>query len=215
MLPQQIEPAEGALAGMLASNALARGAFRSVTGLRQTDISAVHPRLSREAMHGFYATAEVQPSSRAPLIERVSLFGDSIGGVVLLSDVTTSKTPPFRPASVNRIVALVVRATRQLGEEFVLENNGEALWSEITQRLNSLFVTLFNLGALRGKEPDDAFLVRCDRSTMSQQDLDSGRVIALIHFEPAATIESIDIVLNLQQLGQLSLQSIGIEQLAS
>ena len=213
-LPQRLEPAEGTLAGMLASNAMARGAYRSITGLRQSDISAVHPRLSREAMHAIYSKEATLDSLQTPLISRVSLFGDSINSVTLLSDVTTSNSAAHRPANVNRIISMVLRATRQLGEDSVFENNGEALWADITQRLSGVLGTLFKLGALRGKEPDDAFFVRCDRSTMSQQDLDSGRVIALIHFEPAASIESIDVVLNMRQNGQLALQSIGIEQVA-
>ena len=213
-LPQRLEPAEGALVGMLASNAMARGSYRSITGQRQSDITAVHPRLSREAMYGIYRKEVVKTSLQTPLIERVSLFGDSINSVSLLSDVTTSNSAAHRPANVNRIISTVLRATRLLGEDSVFENNGEALWAEITQRLNGVLGTLFKLGALRGKEADDAFFVRCDRSTMSQQDLDSGRIIALIHFEPAASIESIDVVLNMRQNGQLPLQSIGIEQVA-
>jgi hypothetical protein len=212
LLPQRLEPAEGTLAGMLASNAVSRGAFRSTTGQRQSDITAVYPRLNREAMHGIYSKEAVPESLQTPLIDRVSLFGDSINAVTLLSDVTTSNTTAHRPANVNRIISLVLRATRQSGEDYVFANNGEALWAEISQHLNSVLGTLFKLGALRGKEPDDAFSVRCDRSTMSQQDLDSGRVIAYLHFEPAASIESIDVVLSMQQNGQASLQSIGIEQ---
>jgi phage tail sheath protein FI len=151
-------------------------------------------------------------SSQKPLIDRLSLFGDSINAVTLLSDVTTSNSSAHRPANVNRTISMVLRAARQSGENYVFENNGEALWAEITQHLNSVLGTLFKLGALRGKEPEEAFFVRCDRSTMSRQDLDSGRVIALVHFEPAASIESIDVVLNLQQNGQASLQSLGIER---
>jgi hypothetical protein len=208
LLPQMLEPAEGALVGMLASNAISRGAFRSVTGMRQSDIRNVYPRLSQEETQSIYFPG----TSQKPLIDRVSLFGDSINAVTLLSDVTTSNTSAHRPANVNRTISMVLRAARQSGENYVFENNGEALWAEITQHLNSVLGTLFKLGALRGKEPEEAFFVRCDRSIMSRQDLDSGRVIALVHFEPAASIESIDVVLNLQQNGQASLQSLGIER---
>lgn len=208
LLPQRLEPAEGALAGMLASNALSRGAFRSVTGMRQSDISNIYPHLSREVIQGVY----FPETSQIPLIDRVSLFGDSINAVTLLSDVTTSDVTAHRPANVNRIISMVLRVARQSGEDYVFDNNGEVLWSEITQHLNSVLGTLFELGALRGKEPEDAFFVRCDRSTMSQQDIDSGRVIAFVRFEPAASIESIDVVLSLQHNGQASLQAIGIDR---
>jgi hypothetical protein len=208
LLPQRLEPAEGSLAGMLASNAMSRGAFNSISGKRQSDITAVHPRLNQQDMHGVFLTK----MSEFPLIDRVSLYGNSINSMTLLSDVTTSNVTAHRPANVNRTISMVLRAARQSGENYVFENNGEALWAEITQHLNSVLGTLFKLGALRGKEPEEAFFVRCDSSIMSRQDLDSGRVIALVHFEPAASIESIDVVLNLQQNGQASLQSLGIER---
>jgi hypothetical protein len=46
---------------------------------------------------------------------------------------------------------------------------------------------------------------------MTQQDLDSGRVIAHIHLEPAASIEVIDISLSMDQSGQVSLAPLGIK----
>ena len=35
-------------------------------------------------------------------------------------------------------------------------------------------------GALLGDKPEKAFFVRCDRSTMTQNDLDNGRLVCLI-----------------------------------
>ena len=35
-------------------------------------------------------------------------------------------------------------------------------------------------GALVGRKPEQAFFVRCDRSTMTQNDLDNGRLVVLI-----------------------------------
>ena len=88
----------------------------------------------------------------------------------------------------------------------------ERLWAALTQRLNDVLRVLYDLGALRGKNPEDAFFVRCDRSTMTQQDLDNGRVVAQVHFEPAASIESIEVLLSMQQNGSVSLSTIGIDQ---
>lgn len=215
LLPQGLEPPDGALAGMLAANAISRGAFRSLTGQRQKDITGLHPRLGREAMNATYSKEAVKPSLQSGMIERVSLFGDSIKGVTLLSDVTTSNNRTHRQANVNRIISMLFRATRQLGEELVFEDNGEALWAEITQRLNNLLQALFALGALRGREPEEAFSVRCDRSTMSQQDLDSGRVIALVRFEPATSIESIEVQLDMRQNGPTSLSPVEMIRAAS
>ena len=39
-------------------------------------------------------------------------------------------------------------------------------------------------GALLGTKPEEAFFVRCDRTTMTQNDLDNGRLICLIGVAP-------------------------------
>ncbi len=208
LLPQHLEPSDGSLAGLLARNAITRGAYRSVTGLSQSDVRDIYPALSRQRQFASYPNA----TTNGVLIDRVSLFGHTLDGIQVLSDVTTSNASAHRPANVNRIISMVVRTARFAGQEYVFESNGERLWAEITQRLNDVLRILFDLGALRGKEPEDAYYVRCDKTTMSQQDLDSGRVIAEVQFEPAASIESITVILSIQQSGSVSLESIGVEQ---
>lgn len=211
-LPQGLEPPDGAVAGLLARNALSRGAYRSMTGLIQNDVQGLYPVLSQQEQLALYDKAKDDDAPDASLIDRVSLFGFTPQDITLLSDVTTSNLSQHRPANINRIISMITRIVRQAGEDYVFENNGEALWAEITQRLNEVFRLLFDLGALRGNQAGDAFYVRCDRSTMTQQDLDSGRVMVEIHFDPAASIESIEVILTMQQSGSVSLSSIGMER---
>jgi hypothetical protein len=212
LLPERLEPPDGSLAGMLARNAITRGAYRSLTGIRQTDVRDIHPRLSQAEMFAAFDKANANASPGAPLIERVSLFGNTADGVGILSDVTSSNNSAHRPANLNRIISMVRRTAQKTGEEYLFESNGERLWAALTQRLNDVLRVLYDLGALRGKQPEDAFFVRCDRSTMSQQDLDTGRVVAQVQFEPAASIESIEVVLSMQQNGSVSRESIDREQ---
>lgn len=212
LLPQRLEPPDGSFIGILARNAITRGAYRSVAGIRQTDIQEIYPKLSQEFISAAYVKAPLNASPKLSLIDRVSLFGSTSDAISILSDVTTSNASAYRPANVNRIISMVLRVARQAGEEYVFENNGERLWADITQRLNAVLRILFDLGALRGKQPEDAYFVRCDKSTMSQQDLDTGRVVAEIQFEPAASIESINVILAMHQNGSVSLESIGLEQ---
>jgi phage tail sheath protein FI len=125
----------------------------------------------------------------------------------LLSDVTTSSDAAYRGAAVNRLVSLLVRAARRLGDELTFESNGEALWARLAHRMNDLMTALWEEGALLGKTPQDAFQVRCDRSTMTQNDIDNGRLVASIVFRAAASIEVIAIVLALNEGGQVTLTS--------
>lgn len=62
----------------------------------------------------------------------------------------------------------------------VFEPNGERLWGNIRQTIADFLYNEWQNGALLGTTTDEAFFVRCDRSTMTQNDLDNGRLICLI-----------------------------------
>lgn len=205
-LPEQLESPDGVLTGVLARNALARGTFRSAAGLPLGDAYDVYPRLRRDQMERPWKGPE---RDEPPLAERVSLVGPTPSGLRLLSDVTTSTDPGYRPACVNRLVAVLVRTARRLGEDSAFEASGETLWGRVRNRMATVLQALYEAGALRGATPAEAYQVRCDRSTMSQQDLDQGRVVAQVRFEAAMPIESITVVLSLDEGGRLSLPAEG------
>ncbi len=62
----------------------------------------------------------------------------------------------------------------------VFEPNGEALWSNVRRAIEDFLFNEWNAGAILGTKPEEAFFVKCDRSTMMQNDLDNGRLICLI-----------------------------------
>ena len=59
----------------------------------------------------------------------------------------------------------------------VFEPNGPRLWANVRDAVSSFLYTEWRNGALLGANPEQAFFVRCDRSTMTQADLDNGRMI--------------------------------------
>lgn len=62
----------------------------------------------------------------------------------------------------------------------VFEPNGERLWANVRQTVADFLYNEWRGGALLGSSAEEAFFVRCDRSTMTQNDLDNGRLICLI-----------------------------------
>jgi phage tail sheath protein FI len=62
----------------------------------------------------------------------------------------------------------------------VFEPNGERLWANIRQTISDFLYNEWRSGALLGTSVEEAFFVRCDRSTMTQNDLDNGRLVCLI-----------------------------------
>lgn len=200
VLPEQLESPEGLLIGLLARNALSRGTYRSAANSALGDVFSVVPLLSQRQQ--WTVQGPIGRQDRA-LIDRVSLLGPTPDGLQLLSDVTTSLDERYRPASVNRLVAGLIRAARQLGEALVFEASGEYLWLRLEESLDGLLQSLFTAGALGGTTAAEAYGVRCDRTTMTQNDLDHGRVIAQIQINPALPVEQITVVLALNDSGQL------------
>jgi hypothetical protein len=189
-LPEQLEPADGALTGMLARKALTDGTYSSAAGLHTADLFDAFPILDREQ----------QETNR--LIERVSLIGPTPSGLRLLSDVTMSADESYRPGSTSRLIATIVRTARRIGEEVVFDSSGPRLWGEIRYRLDAMMRGLYHAGAFEGASPDEAYQVRCDRATMTQNDHDNGRVVATVQFTAAAPVDTITVVLILNEGGQ-------------
>jgi hypothetical protein len=178
LMPGGLMPSDGVLAGLLARNALERGAFRSAAG----GLAPVH---------------DLGPDPALVDVEQLSPFVRTPRGIELVADHTTSDLLEWRPAAVSRLMALVIRAARRLGEASLFEPSGERLWRDVEVQLASLLQRVHGAGGLAGVAPEDGFAVRCDRSTMSQADIDNGRLVAEITLNPAVPIERIRVRLPL------------------
>jgi hypothetical protein len=176
-MPGGLLPSDGVLAGLLARSALERGAFRSAAGQPVPALDLGTPALADQ--------------------ERLSLFVRTPRGIELAADHTTSDLLAWRPAAVSRLLALVIRAARRLGETSLFEPSGERLWREVEVLLASLLRRVHAAGGLAGTAPEDGFRVRCDRTTMSQADIDNGRLIVEIVLTPAVPVEQIRVRLPL------------------
>jgi hypothetical protein len=201
VLNESFEPPDGALAGILARNALTRGAFTDATKVVPAEISDLFPPLPPQETLVPDAPLVWGHNSWKPLIIRLSLFGFTPSGLRLLSDVTSYPGESYRPARVHRLVSVIRRAARQLGERIVFQQNGPALWRKIENSLTQLMTQLWRANALEGATARDAFTVRCDASTMTQNDLDQGRLIAQVTFTAASTIELIRVTLGMETSG--------------
>jgi hypothetical protein len=194
LLPEAVHGAEGALAGALARTALARGAFRSAAGSALPSIRRTLPAL------GSAATRRGLPGKTADWLgDRLCLVGASPAGLALLSDATMSDDPAWRAGGVSRLMGILLRAARTLGQRKLFENSGPPLWAGIRGDLEQFLQRLRSAGALAGATPDEAFSVRCDRSTMTQADIDAGRVIATVAITAAQPIQRITVTLALSQ----------------
>ena len=204
-LPEELESPEGPLAGILGRNSLTRGAFASACAVIPRGIRGVSPAIPVNHLLGLRRD---RPAFQAEhcFLDRVSIFGRRPAGIRLLSDVTTSLNESYRPASVNRLMSLLVRAARIAGTEAVFENSGPETWTLLVSQIGGLLEQLWELGALRGRSPEEAFEVRCDRSTMTENDLENGRLIAHVTFQAAAPVERLRVILTFESGGRVAVR---------
>ena len=89
-----------------------------------------------------------------------------------------------------RRMALFIEQTlyRNLGW-VIFEPNDEPLWVAIRTSVENFMLSLFNQGAFQGTKPSQAFQVKCDSSTTTQQDVDNGIVNIIVAFAPLKPAE--------------------------
>jgi phage tail sheath protein FI len=83
----------------------------------------------------------------------------------------------------------------------VFEPNAEPLWAEIRLSIGSFMQDLFRNGAFAGQTPNRAYFVKCDRTTMTQEDIDQGIVNIVVGFAPVEPAEFVIITIQ-QMVGQ-------------
>jgi phage tail sheath protein FI len=80
----------------------------------------------------------------------------------------------------------------------VFEPNDEPLWAQVRLNVGAFMHNLFRQGAFQGSSPRDAYFVRCDKDTTTQNDINLGVVNVLVGFAPLKPAEFV--VLKLQQI---------------
>lgn len=102
---------------------------------------------------------------------------------------TISSDGEWKYVNVRRYFAYLERSIDRGTQWAVFEPNGEQLWANVRRTVEDFLLNEWQNGALLGDKPEKAFFVRCDRSTMSQNDLDNGRLICLIGVAPLKPAE--------------------------
>jgi len=102
---------------------------------------------------------------------------------------TMSSDPEWKYVNLRRYFAYLERSIDKGTQWAVFEPNGEALWANVRRTVEDFLLNEWTNGALLGDKPEKAYFVRCDRSTMTQNDLDNGRLVCLIGVAPLRPAE--------------------------
>jgi uncharacterized protein len=110
-------------------------------------------------------------------------------GSVVWGARTASADPEWKYVPVRRLVLFIERSIEQSLTWAVFEPNDEPLWALVRMAVNDFLHHLWRQGAFVGAKAEEGFFVRCDRSTMTQHDIDDGRVVVLIGVAPIKPAE--------------------------
>jgi len=93
---------------------------------------------------------------------------------------TISSDPEWKYVNLRRYFAYLEHSIDKGTQWAVFEPNGELLWRNVRSTISDFLLNEWQNGALLGDKPESAYFVKCDRSTMTQNDLDNGRLVCLV-----------------------------------
>jgi phage tail sheath protein FI len=101
-------------------------------------------------------------------------------GMLLWGARTISPDPEWKYVNLRRYFAYLEHSIDRGTQWAVFEPNGERLWANVRRSVEDFLLNEWQMGALLGDKPEKAFFVKCDRTTMTQNDLDNGRLVCLV-----------------------------------
>lgn len=102
---------------------------------------------------------------------------------------TTSSDALWKYINVRRLFLFIEESIEDGTQWVVFEPNDEKLWARVRQTITQFLTRVWKDGALMGSTPGEAFFVKCDRTTMTQDDIDNGRLIVIIGVAPVKPAE--------------------------
>jgi phage tail sheath protein FI len=186
----------GAVAGIWARTDAQRGVWKAPAGLDATLVGV--PELSVSLTDG--ENGELNPLG-INCLRVMPPAGRVIWGArTLQGDDRLASEWKYIPV---RRTALFIEETLYRSTQWVVfEPNDEPLWAQIRLNIGAFMHNLFRQGAFQGQTPKDAYFVKCDKETTTQNDIDLGVVNIVVGFAPLKPAEFV--VITIQQMaGQI------------
>jgi uncharacterized protein len=188
-----VVPPSGFVAGMYARIDSRRGVFKAPAGTEANVGGAV----------GLAAdTTDAQQDFLNPIgVNVIRTFPAS--GIVIWGARTlaTRSDPAYRYIPVRRLAIFLEQSILNGIQFAVFEPNDEPLWSSLRLNIGAFMFLQFRAGAFQGRTANEAFFVKVDGTTTTQQDIDAGRVNILVGFAPLKPAEFVVLQLT-QKAGQ-------------
>jgi len=110
-------------------------------------------------------------------------------GIRVWGSRTTYSNSLWKYVNVRRLFLFLEESIEEGTQWVVFEPNDQRLWARVRQTIRQFLTRVWRDGALMGSTPEEAFFIKCDETTMSQDDIDNGRLICLIGVAPVKPAE--------------------------
>lgn len=186
----------GIVAGAMARTDVQRGVWKAPAGIDAAlnGVQGLEVGLT-DGENGSLNPIAVNCLRSFPLIGPVIWGSRTMRGADLLAD-------EYKYVPVRRLALFIEESLYRGTQWAVFEPNDEPLWSQLRLNLGAFMHNLFRQGAFQGKTPQDAYFVKCDKETTTQNDINLGIVNIVVGFAPLKPAEFV--VIKLQQMaGQI------------
>ena len=182
----------GAVAGVFARTDAQRGVWKAPAGIdaNLVGVSQLTVPLT-DGENGLLNPLGVNCLRPFPVIGRVVWGARTMAGADVLAD-------DYKYVPVRRLALYIEESLYRGTKWIVFEPNDEPLWSQIRLNIGAFMHSLFRQGAFQGSTPKDAYFVKCDAESTTQNDINLGIVNIIVGFAPLKPAEFV--VLKLQQI---------------
>lgn len=185
-------PPSGAIAGLMARIDGQRGVWKAPAGTeaRLAGVRSLTVGLT-DAENGILNPLGLNCLRTFPVHGHVSWGARTVAG----ADAAASE---WKYVPVRRLALMIEESVFRGTTWAVFEPNDEQLWGQLRLNLTAFMHGLYRQGAFQGSTPQEAYLVKCDRETTTQADIDRGIVNVVVGFAPLKPAEFV--IIRIQQL---------------
>ena len=187
----------GTIAGIMARTDTQRGVWKAPAGLDASLGGVAGLQLDMtDAENGLLNPLGINCLRTFPVHGRVVWGSRTMRGADAAAD-------EYKYIPVRRLALFLEESLYRGTQWVVFEPNDEPLWAQIRLNLGAFMHNLFRQGAFQGTAPRDAYFVKCDKETTTQNDINLGIVNIVVGFAPLKPAEFV--VIKLQQMaGQIA-----------
>ena len=183
--------ASGTLAGVYARTDQKHGVWKAPSGAQADLRGATIPVQLTDRENGELNKLGINALRTFPQIGNVAWGARTLAG----SDQEASE---WKYVPIRRFAIYLEESLDRGSKWTVFEPNDDLLWAQIRSSFGAFMTSLFRQGAFQGTKPGDAFFIKCDETTTTQNDIDSGVVNVIVGFAPLKPAEFV--VIRIQQL---------------